>query len=279
MHNYVQKHAQDDQAAGLRRIMATPKPRVVSILSASPSRDQARLMANLATPIATEGSDVLIVHASHESSESIYEISKLPALLDVINEKSLLHSAIKNSGNGFSVAKLMPSHQLSTPLDSILSEQLNKIFTCLAEQYEIILVDAALNADDVLPIQALNDGEIIIKLTRQPESIKASYALIKRIYGQLGSRSFGIIVDNASDIQAQTVFSNLSDVAKRFMRIDLEYFGAIPPDIHLTRAAKLGRSVLDAFPLASASAAFKQIALRLDSRQAQKAKTKLVSHL
>jgi flagellar biosynthesis protein FlhG len=273
------KLTQNDQAAGLRRLMAAPKPRVVSVLSTAPSRDQARLMANLATPIAAEGNDVLILHASHESSESIYEISKLPALLDVINEKSLLQSAIKNSGSGFSVAKLMPSHQLSKPLDAILSEQLNKIFIGLTQQYEIILVDAALNTDDVLPILALNEGEIIIKLTRHPQSIKESYALIKRVYNQLGSRSFGIIVDNASDIQAQAIFSNISDVAMRFMRIELEYFGAIPPDVHLTRAAKLGRSVLDAFPLASASTAFKQIAQRLDGKPTNSAKAKFASHI
>jgi flagellar biosynthesis protein FlhG len=284
MHNYQynqtqHKLNQNDQAAGLRRIMAAPKPRVVSILSTSPGRDQAHLMANLATPITAEGNDVLILHASHESSESIYEISKLPALLDVINENSLLLNAIKNAGNGFSVAKLMPSHQLSKPLDSILSDQLNKIFIGLTRQYEIILVDAALNTDDVLPIQALNEGEIIIKLSRHPESIKESYTLIKKIYNQLGSRSFGIIVDNASEVQARSIFSNISDVAKRFMQIELEYFGAIPPDVHLTRAAKLGRTVLDAFPLATASAAFKQIAQRLDGKEASQAKTKLVSHI
>jgi flagellar biosynthesis protein FlhG len=278
--NHVQqKLTQNDQAAGLRRIMAAPKPRVVSILSTSPSRDQARLMANLATPIAAEGNDVLILHASHESSESIYEIAKLPALLDVINEKSLLQSAIKNSGSGFSVAKLMSSHQLTTPLDSVLSNQLNKIFIGLSQQYEIVLVDAALNSNDVLPLQALNEGEIIIKLTRHSESIKESYALIKKIYNQLGSRPFGIIVDNASEVQAEAVFSNISDVARRFMRIELEYFGSIPLDIHLTRAAKLGRSVLDAFPLASASTAFKQIAQRLDGKPTRSTITKLVSYI
>jgi len=281
MFNYQAQHkiAQNDQAAGLRRIMATPKPRIVSILSTSPNRDQARLMANLATPIAAEGNDVLILHASHESNESIYEIDKLPALLDVINEKSLLQSAIKNSGSGFSVAKLMPNHQLSTPLDGILSEQLNRIFMGIAQQYEIVLVDAALNSDDVLPLQALNEGEIIIKFTRHPDSIKESYSLIKKIYNQLGSRSFGIIVDNASDVQARSIFGNISDVARRFMQIELEYFGAIPPDVHLTRAAKLGRSVMDAFPLATATAAFKQIAQRLDGKQMHTAKHKLVSHI
>jgi flagellar biosynthesis protein FlhG len=271
------KQTQDDQAAGLRRIMATPKPRVVSILSTSPSRDQARLMANLATPIATHGNDVLILHASHESSENIYEINKLPALLDVINKKSLLQSAIKNAGSGFSVAKLMPSHQVSTPLDAFLSDQLNAIFIGLAQQYEIILVDASLNSDHVLPLKALNEGEIIIKLTHHAESIKEAYALIKKIYSQLGRRAFGIIVDNASETQAQVVFDNISQAAKRFMQIDLEYFGAIPPDVHISRAAKLGRSVIDAFPMAIASTAFRQIAQRLDSKHDHPAETKLTS--
>jgi flagellar biosynthesis protein FlhG len=277
MLSFENKQVQNDQAAGLRRIMSTPKPRVVSILSTSPIRDQARLMANLATPIAAQGCDVLILHASHESSESIYEISKLPALLDVINEKSLLQSAIKNTGNGFSVAKLMPSHQVGTPLDSILSEQLNSIFSELAKQYEIVLVDAALNSSHILPIKALNDGEIIIKLTRHPESIKEAYLLIKKIYNQLGRRSFGIIVDNASDVQAQTVFSNISQVARQFMQIEVEYFGAIPSDVHLSRATKLGRSVIDAFPLANASTALKQIAQRLNYKQDYAAETKLAS--
>jgi flagellar biosynthesis protein FlhG len=63
------------------------------------------------------------------------------------------------------------------------------------------------------------------------------------------------------------------------MQIELEYFGAIPPDVHLTRAAKLGRSVLDAFPLASASTALKQIAHRIDGKLMNSAKSKLVSHI
>lgn len=265
-----QKLAQNDQAAGLRRIMAAPKPRVVSILSTAPNDDHARLMANLATPIADNGHDVLILLASDAYNANIYEVEKLPTLLDVINEKTLLQSAIKNTGNGFSVAKLMPSHQISAPLDLILCQQLNHIFCKLAQEYEIVLVDAGLNSDDLLPLQAFNEGEIIIKLNRHPQSIKDSYALIKKIYNQLGSRSFGIIVDNATDAQARTIYSNIADAARRFMQIELEYFGAIPPDVHLTRAAKLGRSVMDAFPLASASAAFKSIAERLNGKPATK---------
>jgi flagellar biosynthesis protein FlhG len=267
-----EKLSLNDQAAGLRRIMSTPKPRVVSILSTSANSDHARLMANLATPIADIGNDVLILLASDECNANIYEVENQPTLLDVINEKTLLQSAIKNTGNGFSVAKLMPSHQVESPLDLILAQQLNHIFCKLAQQYEIVLVEASINTDDLLPLQAFNEGDIIIKLNRQSESIKDSYALIKKIYNQLGSRSFGIIVDNATEAQAQAIFNNISGVCKRFLQIDLEYFGAIPPDVHLSRAAKLGRTVMEAFPLANASSAFKLIAERLNGTHEQKAK-------
>jgi len=254
----------NDQAAGLRRIMAAPKPRVVSILSASASQDQPRMMTNLAASIRCHGSDVLIVHASQESRETSYEIEKMPALLDVAIEKSTLLSAIKSSSHGFYVAKLMHKNQVYTPLDSKVSSQLNRIFDSLARQYEIVLVDATLNNNHLLPLKTLNESEILIQLTRHPESIKKAYMLIKQICSQLGRRPFGIIVDDATEAQAQIVFRNISQVARRFMQVELEFFGAIPPDEHLSRAAKLGRAVIDAFPLATASTAFKEIAQRLD---------------
>lgn len=269
---------ENDQAAGLRRIMATPKPRVVSILSAS-STDQPRLLTNLAASIHVQGCDVLIVHASRESRETSYEIDRLPALLDVANEESSLLNAIKSSSQGFSVAKLMQKNQVNMPLDSNESVQLNRIFDDLARQYEIVLVDATLNKNHLLPLKTLNENEILIQLTRHPDSIKNAYTLIKQICSQLGRRTFGIIVDGATDAQAQIAFRNISQVARRFMQIELEFFGAIPSDDHLSRAAKLGRPVVDAFPLATASNAFKQIAQRLDYKHDNAADIKRASFI
>jgi len=277
MLNFKNKQAQDDQAAGLRRIMSTPKPRVVSIISAASAQDQTRLMTNLAASIATKGNEVLIVHASYDSSDASYEINKCPTLLDVNQTRPTLIDVIKSSKYGFSVAKLMPKNLLKLPLDNDVSDQLNQIFNELALQYEIVLVDATLNNNYLLPLKALNESEIIIKLTRQSESIKDAYTLIKQICNQLGRRSFGIIVDNATEAQAQMVFRNISQVAMRFMQIELEFFGAIPSDDHLSRAAKLSRSVIDAFPMAAASNAFKQIALRLDYNHDYAAEAKLAS--
>ena len=260
-----------DQAAGLRRIMAAPKPRVVSIISAATTQDQPRMMTNLAASIFGQGSNVLVVHASQDSREVKYGVDKSPSLFDVIIEMNSevlsLSDAISSTSYGFNVGKLMQKNQFNLAMDSDECELTNQLLGELAHQYEIVLVDATLNKDQLLPLKILNNGEIIIQLTRQPESITNAYALIKQICSQLGRRSFGIIVDNATDAQAQIVFRNISQVARRFMQIELEFFGSIPCDDHLSRAAKLGRSVIDAFPLASASTAFKQIAQRLDYKQ------------
>ncbi|NOU40735.1 MAG: MotR [Methylotenera sp.] len=256
----------NDQAAGLRRIMTAPKPRVVSIISASSTQDQSRMMINLAASIRAQGNDVLIMHASITSRESAYEAEKIPTLLEVASGSASLSAAIKNTKQDIAIAKLLPKSQTSTPLSNDVGDVLNQLFDQLVLQYEIVLVDATLNSDDLLPLKTLNDSDILIQLTREPESIKDAYTLIKRICSQLGRRSFGIIVDDASEAQAQAVFNNIAQVAKRFMQIELEFFGAIPADVHLGRAAKLGRPVIDAFPLTPASNAFKQIAQRLNSK-------------
>jgi len=256
----------NDQAAGLRRIMTAPKPRVVSIISASSTQDQSRMMINLAASIRAQGNDVLIMHASITSRESAYEAEKIPTLLEVASGSASLSAAVKNTKQDIAIAKLLPKTQISTPLSNDIGDVLNQLFDQLVLQYEIVLVDATLNSDDLLPLKTLNDSDILIQLTREPASIKDAYTLIKRICSQLGRRSFGIIVDDASEAQAQTVFNNIAQVAKRFMQIELEFFGAIPADVHLGRAAKLGRPVIDAFPLTPASNAFKQIAQRLNSK-------------
>lgn len=256
---------QNDQAAGLRRIMATPKPRVVSVISAS-STDQSRMMINLAASIRTQGGDVLIMHASNSTREASYEVDKTPTLLEIAKASAPLSSAVKHTKQEFAVAKLLPKNQVSAPLNSKAGTILNQLFDELVVQYDIVLVDATLNNDDLLPLKTLNDSDILIQLTRDPESIKDAYALIKRICSQLGRRSFGIIVDDANDAQAEVVFNNIAHVAKRFMQVELEFFGAIPADVHLNKAAKLGRPIIDAFPLTPAANAFKQIAQRLNSK-------------
>lgn len=254
----------NDQAAGLRRIMAKPKPSVVSVLSASTPQAQTRFLTNLASTLANQGSNVIVMHASVSALAPSYELEQAPTLLEVIQDKHTIQQAIKSTSYGFSSVKLMQKELLSKIDNYHITSQLNLLFNQVVNQYDMVLVDAALNKKNVLPLNQLNQSEIIIQLTNKPESITQAYSLIKMLCNELGRRSFGIIIDNATHEQAQTVFTNIAQVAKRFIQIELQFFGAIPADTHLTRASKLGRSVIDAFPFSIASTALKQIAQRLE---------------
>lgn len=256
-----------DQAAGLRRIMAAPAPRIVSIISAASTHDKSRLMTNLAASIASQDNKTLVIYASKESSESFYGISGLSTLVETANKPSAFAKSIHHSQYGFSIAKLMQKSQLDLTLTQTMSNKLNLMIDELTQEYDMLLVDASLNKDDVLPLSKLNEGEILIQLTRNAESITDAYTLIKKVYSQLGRRDFGIIVDDATEQQAQKVYQNIQSVAKRYMQIDLEFFGAIPYDDHLNKATQLGRSVIEAFPLATASTAFKNMAKKFAYKQ------------
>jgi len=258
---------QQDQAAGLRRIMAGPKPRILSLLSASHHEVQAKIISNLASTLHRQGGDVLVVHAGEDSPETMkqYDLQNLHSLMEKAIDNFNCH-AIKTSSHGFAVSRLLPKNQLIRHYSEDELHSLNSLFTSMAKHHEIVLVDSVLTANNTLPLDSLNQGEIVIHLNQKPESIKQAYSLIKMICSELGRRPFSILINEANAKTAQTVFNNINQVARRFMHVELEYIGFIPVDDHLGRAARLGRSVVDAFPMASASQAFKELASKIDYR-------------
>ncbi len=267
---------QNDQAAGLRRIMSAPKPRVVSIISAGLESTQPHMMTNLAASIQMQGQQVLIMHASQYSSESQYALNKAVSIYDICQRNFSNEKAVKVSPYAFSVVKLANKNQQANA-DAAMQLQANRRVLELAEQFDLVLVDASVGDVGRLALPILNDSEIIIQLSRKPASIKQAYALIKLVYNQLGRRSFGIIVDDADHEQAEIVFKNIQQVAKRFLQIELEFFGAIPRDEHLIRATKLGRTVIDAFPMAKVSTALGHIAKKFAEQLSTNVSLKQVS--
>lgn len=258
---------QGDQAAGLRRIMAKPQPRIISVLSTMSMQEQQRLICNLAASLQSNGCGVLMVDTTGELTSHKTTTPSLNSLHEIPNIKMAKSYEIQSSKLGFPILQLTQKDNSNSSLDSAIGKQLNQMFDEAAQAFEIVLVTTVINESFSLPLTSLNQHEIIIQVTRQPDSIKSAYTLIKQICNQLGRRSFGIIVENATDAQAEIAFRNIAQVTKRFMQVELEFFGAIPNDEQLDRATNLGRTVIDAFPLASASYAFKKLAKCLEDKQ------------
>jgi flagellar biosynthesis protein FlhG len=139
--------------------------------------------------------------------------------------------------------------------------RLAKAFDVLVKQTGIVLVDGEFDGD-AFPVPLMASSEIVVQVSNSATSIKNAYMMIKRLNHELGRRPFGILVTGASEAEARVVYDNMAHAASRYLAVNLVSMGSVPADEYLQRAARLGRAVVDAFPLAGASVAFRQLAGR-----------------
>jgi flagellar biosynthesis protein FlhG len=250
-----------DQAEGLRRMLAGPKPRIFTFLSAAPEEEKGAMLVNLGASLTQSGNQVLLVDACHSARGIAAGLEASgTTLLQLARGECEIGDVIQAMPQGFGIAALMPSSFSIASAVPQTIQDLTQAFDDLAARADIVVVDAELRDDDSFPIPSLASSEIVVQVSTNPESITSAYSIIKRVSGQLGQRPFSVLVTGASDKEAQVVYRNMAQAAKRYLAVKLNSMGSVPADEHLTRAARLGRAVVDAFPLAGASVAFRRLA-------------------
>jgi flagellar biosynthesis protein FlhG len=250
-----------DQAEGLRRMLAGPKPRIVTFLSATPQDDKGAMLVNLGASLAQSGNDVMIVDACTRDYGVAQRlgVDRGPGLLQVARQECALNQVIHPVPQGFAVATLART----APTSADEARRLAKTFDVLVKQAgSIVMVDGEFGDDDTFPVPIMATSEIVVQVSTSAASITNAYALIKRLSQHLGRRPFGILVTGATEAEAKVVYDNMSSAATRYLAVTLSSMGSVPADEYLHRAARLGRAVVDAFPLAGASVAFRRLAGR-----------------
>jgi flagellar biosynthesis protein FlhG len=254
-----------DQAEGLRRMLAGPKPRIVTFLSATPGDDKGAMLVNLGASLAQAGDDVLIVDACARD----YGVARRlgvdggASLLRVARQECALNQVIHAVPQGFSVVSMGATVGAGATDDA---RRLAKTFDVLVKQSgSIVMVDGEFADDGSFPVPIMAASEIVVQVSTSAASITNAYALIKRLSQHLGRRPFGILVTGATEAEAKVVYDNMSLAATRYLAVPLSSMGSVPADEYLQRAARLGRAVVDAFPLAGASVAFRRLAGRFGS--------------
>ncbi|HEX9171199.1 MAG TPA: antiactivator of flagellar biosynthesis FleN protein [Telluria sp.] len=259
-----------DQAEGLRRMLAGPRPRIVTFLSATPEDDKGAMLVNLGASLARAGNDVLIVDAC-EYDYGVAQrlgVDRGPGLLQVARQEHALNQVIHAVPQGFSVVSMRCGTAGSAWVPACAgttadeARRLAKAFEVMVKQTGIVIVDGEVGEDGGFPLPIMADSEIVIQVSTSAASITNAYSLIKRLSQQLGRRPFGVLVTGASEAEARVVYDNMSAAATRYLAVTLNSMGSVPADEYLQRAARLGRAVVDAFPLAGASVAFRQLAGR-----------------
>jgi flagellar biosynthesis protein FlhG len=252
-----------DQAEGLRRMLAGPKPRIVTFLSATPQDDKGAMLVNLAASLARSGNEVMLVDAT-ETEYGVAErlgVERGASLLQVARQECALNQVINPVPQGFGVVSLKRASARIAAGDE--TRRLAKSFDVLVKQTgSIIMVDGEFSDSDSFPLPIMGNSEIVIQVGASAQSITAAYGLLKRLALSFGRRNYGLLVTGASEAEARVVYANMASAASKYLAVQLTSMGSVPADEYLHRAARLGRAVVDAFPLAGASVAFRRLAGR-----------------
>jgi flagellar biosynthesis protein FlhG len=251
-----------DQAEGLRKMLSGSRPRVYTFISTVSRNEKIGMLANLGTSLARADISVLLLDATLGSrgTASYLDISQVVTLLDVARREGELEHAIIQTRQGFAMATLARNSMRSTIRNRNQAARLKTVFESLAGQFDLVMVDAELDEGDEFLLPAISNSEIVIHVSESATSIKSAYTVIKRINSRDGRRAFSVLVTGATEQRAQIVYENMAKAARRYLAVELNSIGHVPMDEHLNKAARLGKSVVDAFPRAGASVAFRRLA-------------------
>jgi len=126
------------------------------------------------------------------------------------------------SGSG--IAKLT---QLGHAQRLNLLEQINH----LDEVFDLMIIDTGAGiAANVLHFNAAADKAIVVT-TPEPHAMTDAYAMIKVLNENYGKKSLNLLVNMASSAQeGLKVYERIAEVAKRFLKIEIDYVGHVPMD-------------------------------------------------
>jgi flagellar biosynthesis protein FlhG len=244
-----------DQAEGLRRLLARDVSRIVSVVGGVPGAGTSSAVANLASALAYQGKDVLVIDESAAGSSSMVASPGIAAAgsLAAVLAGMPLDQAVGRTPDGVAV--------LPAPRDTIEACPPAELSAALNGFADIILIDAALDSAGGLSPLAMQAHDVVIAMRVDAASITGAYACVKRLHYAHAIQQFRVLINGvASASDAQSVYQNLSGVANRYLAVSLSPAGAISLDVRLARAQQLCRSVVEAFPAAAAAVDYRRVA-------------------
>ncbi|WP_137935876.1 cellulose synthase operon protein YhjQ/BcsQ [Chitinivorax sp. B] len=251
-----------DQAAGLRRLVARPTARSICFNGGRGHTGTTSIVANLALSLALAGQRVLILD-EHTGNANIAQRLGLPSLINLeqaLNRHLPMAALWAEATAGVGVMQIAANQRQLAALTSYEEDRLAFEFNQLTSAIDFILIDAVTTTCDHVPSLNLASAENVVVVCNRAESLTDGYAMMKLLNKGYGQRAFRILVNRVDTFaEATAVFERLQEVASRFIDVQMKLIGYVPEDEKLARANRLSQPVITAFADAESSIAFNQL--------------------
>ncbi|APD13704.1 MinD/ParA family ATP-binding protein [Pandoraea pulmonicola] len=243
-----------DQAEGLRRLVARHATRIVAVVGSAPEAGQTSAALNLASALAHHGQDVVLADESGHAAPAL----GLPLRGDI-------HDVLAGRVAADSIRVHTRDNVVLVPVAHRHPERIDPLRALpllAAGDPDVVVIDCT-HAGALLSPLAAHANDVLVVLGREPASITGAYSWIKQAHYEYALAQFRVLVNRAEDVEARVVCRNLATTASRYLAVSLELAGHVPVDRQVMRARQLTRTVVDAFPMAPAAVAYRQLAAQV----------------
>jgi flagellar biosynthesis protein FlhG len=213
----------NDQASGLRRLFARRTRRPLGVGGA----DATPVVGDLARTLAELGSRVLVIDRTRGELAARLNARVRFELAHVVAGDKSLAAVLIDGPDGVTIlpaARGLDELALNTSeLDGGWQARLSGWLGQAQRDFDVWLING-------LP-PAGGDTDVFLAIEPTAQGITCAYAQIKALAHCRGQRSFGIVIHRAdSEASARATFTSVASTARRFLRANLDYRGAIPAD-------------------------------------------------
>lgn len=261
-----------DQAEKLRNIIKKQNQqehiaRVITITSGKGGVGKSSISINLAIELKKLGKQVIILDADFglANIEVMLGIRPKYSLADLMYRGKSVRDIITKGpmevgfiSGGSGIKELI---NLSKEQIIYLTKKLYE----LDELADIIIVDTGAGISDSVMEFVTVSSEVLLVATPEPTSITDAYALLKTLNKKEEFTTENTVIKMVSNRidnyrEGKELFEKLSIVVNKFLKIKLEFLGAIPQDNNISKAVMQQKPITLVYPKSPASMAIMELA-------------------
>ncbi|HEY6572948.1 MAG TPA: MinD/ParA family protein [Candidatus Eisenbacteria bacterium] len=245
---------------------ARPKRRIVAVTSGKGGVGKTNIVTNLALALARQGTRVLVVDGDLGLANVDLLLGVAPQydLQDVILGQRSVRDVVFEGPDGIQVLPASSGVEELANLDEFRTECLIRSLSELENDIDIILIDSpsGIGRNAISMVSAAD--QILVVTTPEPTSFSDAYAMIKVLSRHPIKCVPSLLVNQAnSEDEALGVARRVRTVAKRFLNLDIEYWGCILDDESVAKSVQRQEPFLSTYPYSPAASCVYSLARRV----------------
>ena len=240
---------------------------VIAVTGGKGGVGKSNVSVNLGIALSEMGRRVVVLDADLglANIDVLLGISANYNLSDVLSGECSLRDILVDGPGGIRIVPASSGTQRMTNLSQMEHAGLISAFSELGDEIDVLIVDTAAGISESVVSFLRASQELVLVVNDEPTSITDTYALIKLMNRDYDTNRFRVLANMVkSEEDGKAVYDKLYRVTERFLDVALQYIGTIPTDDAVKRAVRRQKAVLEMYPRAPASTAFRHLARKVD---------------